>query len=91
MAYKFKTSKQRSDIMRSIKSGDTKPELAFRRALWAKGYRYRKGYKGLPGKPDIVFLKHKVVVFVDGEFWHGYRWKSKKFMRNCVESERSVV
>ena len=76
--YGFETTPKRSRTMSRIRSIDTKPEVALRKKLWAKGYRYRKNYKGLPGTPDIVFLKEKVAVFVDGEFWHGYNWKEKK-------------
>lgn len=61
-------------IMSSIKSKDTKPELLLRKALWHKNMRYRVNYKGLPGKPDIVFTKSKVAVFCDGDFWHGHNW-----------------
>ncbi len=42
------------------------------------GIRYRIYYKQLPGKPDIVFLKKKIAIFVDGEFWHGKNWEQKK-------------
>lgn len=62
--------KQRSRCMSRIKGKDTKPELVLRRALWAQGLRYRLNYK-LPGRPDIVFIGARVVVFVDGCFWHG--------------------
>lgn len=61
-------------IMSSIKSKDTEPELILRKALWKSGYRYRINYKKLPGKPDIVFTKAKIVVFCDGDFWHGHNW-----------------
>lgn len=61
-------------IMSAIKSKDTRPELRLRKALWYKGLRYRVNYKKLPGKPDIVFTKWKVVVFCDGDFWHGHNW-----------------
>jgi len=61
---------QRSYNMSRIRSRDTKPEIMLRRALWAKGLRYRVKSK-LPGKPDIVFSKQKVAIFVDGCFWHG--------------------
>ncbi len=56
--------------MSRIKSRDTKPELALRRALFAKGLRYRTRMP-LPGRPDIIFTKAKLAVFVDGCFWHG--------------------
>ncbi len=64
--------------MSKIRSDNTTPEIIFRKALWAKGLRYRKNYSKLPGKPDIVFTKHKVTVFIDGEFWHGFNWHEKK-------------
>lgn len=61
-------------IMSSIKSRDTRPELLLRKALWHRNMRYRVNYKKLPGTPDIVFTKPKVVVFCDGDFWHGHNW-----------------
>jgi len=64
--------------MAKIKAQDTKPELKLRKALWNLGFRYRKNVKKLPGTPDIVFRKAKLVVFVDGEFWHGFDWEQKK-------------
>ncbi len=64
--------------MGRIKSIDTTPEKNFRLMLWHKGYRYRKNYKELPGKPDIVFIKKKIAIFIDGEFWHGFEWEKKK-------------
>jgi DNA mismatch endonuclease Vsr len=73
---KYKST--RSYIMSRIKSKDTKIELAVRKALWKDGYRYRKNYSLLPGKPDLVFLKEKVAVFCDSDFWHGYDWENKK-------------
>ena len=45
-----------------------------RKALWAKGYRYRKNYRKLPGKPDIALTKYKIAIFCDGEFFHGKDW-----------------
>ena len=53
-------------------------EVVLAKALWHKGYRYRLNYKGLPGSPDIAIIKYKVAIFVDGEFWHGYKWDEKK-------------
>ena len=46
--------------------------------MWEKGYRYRKNYKDLPGKPDIVLTKYKIVIFCDGEFFHGKDWEVLK-------------
>lgn len=61
-------------IMSAVKSKDTRPELALRHALWSRGLRYRINMKSLIGKPDIVFTKAKIVVFCDGDFWHGHNW-----------------
>lgn len=52
--------------MKKIHSKDTKPELILRKALWAEGIRYRKNYKQLPGTPDIVIVKNKIAIFIDG-------------------------
>jgi len=60
----------RSFNMSQIKGKDTKPEIFVRKYLFAKGLRYRKHYKNLPGKPDLVFPKYKTVVFIHGCFWH---------------------
>jgi DNA mismatch endonuclease (patch repair protein) len=67
------TPAERSHRMSLIKSRDTKPELAIRRALHAVGYRYRIHVAKLAGRPDIVFGPRRVVVFVNGCFWHGHR------------------
>lgn len=68
---------KRSEIMRAVKSGDTAPERAVRKATCAAGYRrrYRLGGAGLPGKPDLVFGAMKKAVFVHGCFWHGHDCK----------------
>lgn len=60
----------RSEIMSRVGKADTEPEMRLRRALWARGYRYRLRLR-LPGTPDLVFPSGKVAVFVDGCFWHG--------------------
>ena len=49
--------------MKRVKSKDTSIELKLRKALWEKGYRYRKNYAALPGKPDIVLTKYKIAIF----------------------------
>ena len=74
----FQTTPERSRQMSRIKGVETKPEIALRKAIWAKGIRFRKNYKLLPGKPDIYLPKYGIVIFVDGEFWHGYDWSEKK-------------
>jgi DNA mismatch endonuclease (patch repair protein) len=67
------TKKKRSQIMASIRSSETKPEIAVRKFLFSQGFRYRKNVKGLPGSPDIVLPKYKTVIFVHGCFWHGHK------------------
>ena len=69
------TPEQRKKNMRAIKCKDTKIELILRKELWARGYRYRKNYKKLPGKPDIVLTKYKIAVFCDSECWHGNNYE----------------
>jgi len=64
--------------MAKIRSQNTKAEIILRKLLWASGIRYRKNYKKLPGTPDMVLIKYKVAIFVDGEFWHGHNWVQKK-------------
>ena len=62
----------RSYNMSQIRSINSKPEMLVRKYLFAKGLRYRKNVKTLPGKPDIVLKKYKTVVFINGCFWHGH-------------------
>lgn len=59
--------------MARVKSQDTKPEMVVRRAIHAAGLRYRLHVKDLPGKPDLVFPRYRVALFVHGCFWHGHR------------------
>lgn len=61
---------QRSAMMSRVRSSNTKPELALRRALHARGYRFRTHVRGLPGTPDVVFTRRRAAVFVHGCFWH---------------------
>ena len=72
------TPAQRIKNMQHIKSRDTKIEVILRKALWNKGYRYRKNYDKLPGHPDIVITKYKIAIFCDGEFFHGKDWEVLK-------------
>lgn len=74
----FYTTKARSELMGKIRSKETKPEIKLRKVLWNLGIRYRKNVKKLSGTPDIVISKYKLIVFVDGEFWHGHNWDEKK-------------
>jgi len=88
------TKEQRSKNMRAVKNKDSKIELKLRKALWERGYRYRKNFKDLEGKPDIVLTTYKLVIFCDSEFWHGFDWdnkkkeikSNKKFWINKIES-----
>lgn len=72
------TPEQRRKNMQHIHSKNTSIEVALRKALWHKGYRYRKNYSGLPGSPDIVLMKYKIAIFCDGEFFHGKDWEVLK-------------
>ena len=64
--------------MSRIKGKNTSIEVALRKELWKRGYRYRKNYKALPGRPDIALTKYKVAVFCDSEFFHGKDWEVLK-------------
>lgn len=68
------TKEQRHRNMQRIRNKDTEIEIKLRKALWAKGFRYRKNVKDLPGKPDIVLTKCRIVIFCDSEFFHGKDW-----------------
>lgn len=99
----FLTPAERSGRMAAIRSKDTAPELALRKALHALGLRYRVNERRLPGKPDIVLPRHRAVVFVHGCFWHRHQgckvastpksntefWLDK-FHRNVERDARSV-
>lgn len=85
----------RSRMMSGIRGKNTRPELVVRKALFARGYRYRLHDPKLPGKPDLVFPKYRAVVFVHGCFWHGHRcrlfkWPAtrKKFWSNKITGNR---
>lgn len=67
--------KTRAHIMASIKNKNTSPELNIRKALFAKGLRYRLHDNKLPGSPDLVFPKYKAVIFIHGCFWHNHNCK----------------
>lgn len=91
------TPEQRSRTMSLIRSRDTVPELTIRRLVHARGLRFRKHASWLPGRPDLVFSGSRVVVFVDGDFWHGWRfslwshklapyWKDKITRNRCRDA-----
>lgn len=94
--------KTRSRMMAGIRGKDTKPELVLRRALHARGFRYRLHAANLPGRPDLVLPRYRTVIFVHGCFWHrheGCRYATtpasnvafweRKFRQN-VERDREV-
>jgi DNA mismatch endonuclease (patch repair protein) len=90
----YLTPEQRSMAMSRVKSKDTSLERLVRSELHKQGYRFRKNVPTLPGKPDIVFVSARVVVFVDGDFWHGYHFqcwgfKLKPYWREKIETNRS--
>ena len=72
------TKEQRRKNMQHIRSKDTSIEVKLRKALWHRGYRYRKNDKRLPGKPDITLTKYKIAIFCDSEFFHGKDWEILK-------------
>jgi len=69
---------QRRKNMQAVKSSGSKIEIILAKELWSLGYRYRKNDKSVYGKPDIVFKRYQIAIFVDGEFWHGKDWKKRK-------------
>lgn len=94
----------RSRLMAGIRSKNTKPELLLRRALHARGLRYRLHGAKLPGKPDLVFAKHQAVIFVHGCFWHRHsncrfattpstrsEFWTAKFSANIERDKRNVA
>lgn len=64
-----------SRMMARVKSTGSKAELTIRRLLHARGLRYRLHYNKVYGRPDIVFTRRRVAVFIDGDFWHGNAWR----------------
>lgn len=67
---------KRHKTMSHIRGKDTSIEITLRKALWRKGYRYRKNYKKIPGTPDIALTKYRIAIFCDSEFWHGKDWEN---------------
>lgn len=73
-----KTKEQIRFNMQQVKCKDSQIELLLRKALWDKGYRYRKNVKSVYGHPDIAFIGKKIAIFCDSEFWHGFDWEHRK-------------
>ena len=77
--------------MRRVGSRNTSPEIALRKALWSRGFRYRLHANKLPGKPDFVLPSHRVAVFVDGDFWHGNQWRLRGLSSLDQQFENSAT
>ena len=75
----------RSAIMARVKSRDTGPEMEVRRALHRAGHRFRLHRSDLPGRPDLLFPRHRLVLFVHGCFWHWHGCKRSRMPRSNVE------
>ena len=73
------TKEQRKKNMQAVKSKGSKIELLLAKAMWQKGFRYRKNDKTVFGKPDFTFKGLKIAIFCDSEFWHGKDWDVKKY------------
>lgn len=100
----FLSPKERSERMARIKGSNTRPEIALRKVLHRLGMRYRLHGSGLPGKPDLVFPRYKIVVFVHGCFWHRHSNCSitttpktntafwvEKFEKNVARDEKNII
>ncbi|MDQ3256746.1 MAG: very short patch repair endonuclease [Acidobacteriota bacterium] len=87
------TPEQRFRAMSRVKLKDGSLETIIRSELHRRGYRFKKHVKTLPGSPDAVFPKEKIAVFIDGDFWHGYRFpawehKLKDFWKEKIKANR---
>ncbi|MGQ0582621.1 MAG: very short patch repair endonuclease [Reyranella sp.] len=87
------TPEQRSRAMKRVKLSGGPLELLIQRELTRQGLRFRRNYKQLAGSPDIVFVDKRVAVFIDGDFWHGWRlpkWEHKlsDFWRSKIRANR---
>lgn len=72
------TKEQRRKNMQAIRNKGTKDEVLLAKALWHRGYRYRKNDKTVFGKPDLTFKRYKLAVFIDSEYFHGKDWDTEK-------------
>ncbi len=87
------TPEQRFRAMSRVKLKDGSLEMIVRSELHRRGYRFKKHVKTLPGSPDAVFPREKVAIFIDGDFWHGYRFsawehKLKDFWKEKIRENR---
>lgn len=65
--------------MQAIKSKGSKEEVQLAKALWSRGYRYRKNDRSIYGCPDLVFRRHRLAIFVDSEYFHGKDWETERY------------
>ncbi len=84
-------SETRSKMMVGIRGKDTRPELAVRRQLHQRGFRYRLHDKNLPGKPDIILKKYNAVIFIHGCFWHRHNCHLFKWPKTRPEFWRRKI
>lgn len=95
------SASERSFCMSRVRNRDTDIELLVRSELFRRGWRFRKHVSCLPGSPDIVFVRKRIAVFIDGDFWHGYqfpRWKKSlpdfwiaKIQKNRLRDRRNFA
>lgn len=87
------TPEQRHRCMAAIHGKDTKPEVMVRKYLWACGFRYRLNHPRLPGKPDIVLLRYRTCIFINGCFWHGHNVTKSRAKRGqrTENDEKSAI
>jgi len=81
----------RSRMMSGIRGKDTKPEITLRRGLHSRGFRFRLHARGLPGKPDLVFPRHRAVLFAHGCFWHGHACHLFKWPKSREDFWRTKI
>ena len=74
----YESTPETRNRMSKVKLKNGTAEQVLAKKLWHMGYRYRKNDKRLPGSPDIAILRHRIAIFVDGEFWHGKDWETRK-------------
>lgn len=81
----------RSRMMSGIRGKDTKPEILIRKALHARGFRFRLHRRDLPGSPDIVMPKYRAVILINGCFWHGHECSLFKWPKTRPDFWRAKI
>ena len=84
------TVPERAEIMRRVRSKNTKPELLLRRELTKRGFRYRVDYARAAGRPDIAMVVRRIAIFVDGEFWHGKKLSPERLAEMSEYWQRKI-